>query len=184
MAAAARKSTSRASTGTRRGTTAAPLKNYRAQSEISDIFEAIRRTLAEGGARRVAFDYDQVGQATEITFALPIGEQLATFRLPARLALVEPILIESYRTAGRSIPRGEALKEQVYKTGWANIRDWLAGQIALIRTQMVKPHEVFLPYLLLKGYEQPLTYFEAFEQHHALPDLEQRGHVSIVEQLA
>ena len=151
--------------GVKRGTVGAPLKNHRSQSDISDIFEAIRRTLAEGGARRIAFDYDEAGQASEITFALPIGEHLAAFRLPARLDAVAPVLIESYRAAGRSIPRGEALKEQVYKTGWANIRDWLAGQIALIRTRMVKPQEVFLPYLLNEAGQ---TYFEAFEQRLAL----------------
>jgi hypothetical protein len=172
------------STGTRRGTTAAPLKNYLSEASLSNIMEAIRKTLAEGGARRVSFDYSALGHIKAITFTLSIGDQLATFCLPARQESVGPLLKESYRTAGRSCPTGDSFDEQVERVAWANIRDWLAGQVALIRTQMVKPHEVFLPYLLLEGYEQPLTYFEAFEQHHALPEPEQRGHVSIVEQLA
>lgn len=167
MATTKSASTRRAGAKAARGRPGAPIKNYSSQAKIPDILEAIRRTLAEGGARRISFDYDEDGQASEITFALPIGEQLATFRLPARLDNVKPILIESYRTAGRSIPSGDALEEQAYKTGWANIRDWLTGQIALIRTRMVKPQEVFFPYLLN---EQGQTSFEAFELRLALPE--------------
>lgn len=148
-----------------RGKPGAPLKNYRSSADVSDIFETIRRSLAEGGARRISFDYDQEGRACEISFALTIGEQLMTFRLPARLHNVEPLVAESYRTIGTNL-RGEALREQAYKTGWANIRDWVAAQIALIRTDMVKAHEVFLPYLLN---EQGQTYFEAFDHQLALP---------------
>lgn len=173
------RNTGRGGAGTKRGTTSAPLKNYRSSAGLADILDAIRRTLAEGGARRISFDYGAEGEAREITFCLPVGEQLATFRLPARLDSVQPLIIESYRTASRSIPRGEALKEQAEKTGWANIRDWLSAQVALIRTGMVKPQEVFLPYLLIEGYDRPLTYFEVFEQHRALPATEQRGRVSI-----
>ena len=166
---------------TRRGTTAAPLKNYLSEASLSNIMEAIRRTLAEGGARRVAFDHGITQRVRAIIFTLPIGEQLATFRLPARQESVGPLLKESYRTAGRSCPTGEAFAEQVERVAWANIRDWLAGQVALIRTQMVKSEEVFFPYLLVEGYEQPTTAFEVFEQHRALPMPEQHGLVSIVE---
>ena len=51
-----RRGTGRAGARTKRGTTSAPLKNYLSESSLSNIFETIRRTLAEGGARRVAFE--------------------------------------------------------------------------------------------------------------------------------
>jgi hypothetical protein len=168
-------------TGVKRGTTAAPLKNYLSESSLSNIMESIRRALAEGGARRIAFEYDPDGRATEITFALPIEGQLGTFRLPARQEAIGPLLKESYRVAGVSCPTGQAFIERVERVAWANIRDWVSAQIALIRAKMVKPEEVFLPYLLLEGYGQPLTYFELFEQQRSLPEPEQRGHVSIIE---
>lgn len=164
---------------TRRGTTAAPLKNYLSESSLSNIMEAIRRTLAEGGARRIAFDYDAQGKAIEITFSLPVGEQLVTFRLPARQEAIGPLLKESYRVAGVSCPTGVAFVERVERVAWANIRDWLAAQVALIRAKMVKPEEVFLPYLLNNAGQ---TYFEAFESTRALPMRGQRNHVSIVEE--
>ena len=156
----------RAGTGTRRvrGTTSAPLKNYLSESSMSNIMEAIRRSLAEGGARRISFDYDELGKANEITFKLPVGPQLATFRLPARMEAIGPLLKESYRIAGRSCPTGDAFTEQVERVAWANIRDWLSAQIALIRAAMVKPEEIFFPYLL----DGEQTYFERFEQQFAL----------------
>lgn len=171
----------RAGVRTKRGTPNAPLKNYRSSAELADILDAIRRTLAEGGARRISFEYDGAGEPREITFCLPIGEQLATFRLPARLYNVQPLIIESYRNAGRSVPHGQALKDQAARTGWANIRDWVAAQMAMIRTGMVKSQEVFLPYLLLEGYEEPITYYEAFERYHALPAPQSHAQVSIRE---
>lgn len=181
MATTTKKNSRATGATTKRGTTGAPIKNYLSESSLSNIMEAIRRTLAEGGARRISFEYDALGCATEITFALPIEGQLATFRLPARQEAIGPLLKESYRIAGVSCPTGEAFTSRIERVAWATIRDWLSAQVALIRAKMVKPEEVFLPYLLLEGYEKPLTYFEAFEQHHALPEPEQRGHVSIVE---
>ena len=165
-----RKNTGHAGGRTKRGNGgSAPLKNYTSTANITNILDAIRRTLAENGARRINFEYDGAGEPREISFSLLIDEHLASFRLPARLYNVQPLIIESYRKAGRSAPRGEALKEQAARTGWANIRDWLSAQMALIRTGMVKPHEVFLPYLLIEGIEEPMTYYEAFERYHALP---------------
>lgn len=155
-----KKSNSSRAGATRRGTTEAPLKNYLSESSLSNIFEAIRCTLAEGGARRIAFDYNEGGRATEITFSLPMGDQIATFRLPARQEAIGPLLKESYRVAGVSCPTGQAFVDRIERVAWANIRDWLSAQVALIRAKMVKPEEVFLPYLLNEAGQ---TYFEVFE---------------------
>lgn len=160
------KTTRRAGTGTRRGTPAAPLKNYLSEASLSSIFETIRLSLGEGGARRVSFDYSDEGHVTAVTFSLMIAGQPATFRLPARQGNIGPMLRESYREAHRACPQGKAFEEQVERVIWANIRDWLTSQIALIRISMAQPHEVFLPYLLD---EHGHTAFEAFERRLALP---------------
>jgi len=160
-----KKTTVRVST-TKRGTTSAPLKNYLSEASLSSIFEAIRLSLGEGGARRVSFDYSDRGTVTAITFSLMIAGKPATFRLPARQQNIPSLLIESYRESHRACPQGKAFDEQVERVAWANIRDWLAAQVALIRIAMVQPHEVFLPYLLNEAGQ---TYFEAFEQRLELP---------------
>jgi hypothetical protein len=153
-------------TGIRRGTTSAPLKNYLSEASLSSIFESIRLSLAEGGARCVSFDYSEEGRVTAITFSLTIAGKPAIFRLPARHEGIGPLLIESYREAHRACPRGREFEEQVERVAWANIRDWIAAQIALVRIAMVKPQEVFLPYMLN---EHGQTAFEAFERRLALP---------------
>ena len=39
------------------------------------------------------------------------------------------------------------MNAQARRTAWANIRDWLDAQMALIETGQVKLEEVFLPYM-------------------------------------
>ncbi|MGH2506049.1 MAG: hypothetical protein ACRDHZ_01295, partial [Ktedonobacteraceae bacterium] len=152
------------------------------ESSIDTIFDAIRRSLREGGARTISFEYDEHGHACQIDFCLPIGAETATFRLPARMQGVEPPLMKSYQAAHRTCPQGNALTDQVERVAWANLRDWVAAQIALIRSSMVVAHEVFLPYMLLEA--NGLTCFEMFERRRALPSPtnEQRGYVRVLEE--
>lgn len=176
-----KKSTSsRTSTGTGAG---GHLKNYLSESTVSASLDAIRKTLSSAGARRVSFDYDETGRETALVFSLQPGGKGAPleFRLPVRLENIERLLIKSYRDAGRSVPRGDALAEQVRRTGWATIRDWCAAQMALISWEMAKPEEIFLPYLLIG--DGTSTHFESYrralEVYGPLP--EQRARVDIKE---
>lgn len=155
----------------RRGTPGAPLKNYSSRSDIDTILSAIRRTLAESGARRVSFDNDEHGRPNGIQFTLPValptGEELLTFRLPARFEQVKPHLIASYKGSHRAVPVGDKLEEQVCRTAWATIRDWAAAQLALIRIGLAKPEEIYFPYVI--GDDGKTTYFEMFEHLRLLP---------------
>ena len=42
----------------------------------------------------------------------------------------------------------EARREQVYRTAWRIIKDWVEAQLALLETEMVHFEEVFMPYIL------------------------------------
>lgn len=164
----------------RAGAGATRLKNYLSETPVEESLEIIRRTLAANGARRITFDNDAAGQPCAIEFSLQVRDERLTFRLPMRMEGVERLVAESHRDAGRRLA-GDRLRAQAQMTGWANIRDWCTAQMALVKTGMVKPEEVFLPYLLLEGAATPVTYFEAFEQHRlALP--ERRSHVTISEE--
>lgn len=154
------------------------LKNYSAKRDLEVILQAIHRTLTVHKARRVAFDYNEAGYPTTVTFQL--AEEGGVFRLPARLENVKPLVLQALSGSHHRRLHGEELEEQAAITGWSNILAWLEAQMALLQTKMVDLEEIFLPYLLVEGYDGPITYYEAHRQQRALP--EQRGGIMILEQ--
>lgn len=133
----------------------APLKN--AQSTSPRTFEVIQKTLIAHKAKRIAFDYDETGCVAAIEFSIEIGGTLYPFRLPARVKNVEKIMYGSYPS--------ESQQRQAYRTAWANIRDWIIAQCAMIDTGMVNAEEVFLPYLIS---HQGNTLYEEMRQNQFL----------------
>lgn len=131
------------------------LKNARSTSTHS--FDVIQKTLAEHKARHITFEYDGKGRVTSVEFSIEINGVTYPFRLPARVENVERIMYGKYPSI--------AQKEQAYRTAWANIRDWITAQCAMIDTGMVKPEEVFLPYMIS---EQGKTLFEEITEHRFL----------------
>ena len=124
------------------------LKNYR--SESKNTFDKIQKILASHKARQVFFDYEDNGRVKTLGFSLEIKGKFVGFRLPARVEKVE-LLISN--------------KDQAYRTAWANIRDWLDAQMALIDTEQVKMEEVFLPYAIGRDGK---TFFEMVENNNFL----------------
>lgn len=133
------------------------LKN--ATSTSTRTFEAIQKTLASHKARQIVFDYGDDGRITAIAFSIEINSNLCPFRLPARIENVERILYPGRRSLS------VAQKDQAYRTAWANIRDWIAAQMAMVDTGMVRPEEVLLPYLINS---EGQTFFEAMQERHFL----------------
>jgi len=134
------------------------LKNYRSGMGIERIFDVIRRSLVEHRAKQIIFEYADDGRVKALVFSLDIAGTLHGFQMPARVERVEKLLY----------PHGDmtpSQKEQAYRTAWANIRDWITAQMALIDTQMVKPEEVFLPYMVTRDGK---TYFETLEANQFL----------------
>jgi len=135
------------------------LKNYRARL-TTDPFTIIQKNLVAHKAKQLMFDYADDGRIKALTFTLQINNRHYGFRLPARVENVEQLL---YGTKELT----DAQKQQAYVTAWANIRDWITAQMALIDTGMVKFEEVFLPYMLDRSGK---TYFETLEPKHFLLD--------------
>ncbi len=121
------------------------IKNYTSNSK--QTFDKIQKVLREHNAKQVLFEYDG-GKVVSLSFALDISGKLVGFKLPVRVEAIKKIFDnEGYRYD----------PEQPYKTAWANIRDWLDAQMALIDTQQVRMEEVFLPYAVN---QEGRTYFE------------------------
>ena len=130
-----------------------PLKNYRTRL-TTDPFAVIQKSLATHKAKQIIQEFSDDGRIHALTFSLDINGKLHVFRLPARVENVEHLLYGKNDLT-------ETQKEQAYKTAWANIRDWITAQMALLDTGMVKPEEIFLPYMQDK---QGITLFERMEE--------------------
>ena len=136
-----------------------PIKNAQSVMSIPKIFTTIEKTLVSHKARHITHSYDNERIAA-IEFVLEINGREYPFRLPARVKAVEKIL---YGTDARFLSKTQ--KEQAYRVAWANIRDWIAAQCALIDTQMVKAEEIFLPYMVDN---QGRTFYEVMQEHQFL----------------
>jgi len=134
----------------------ANLKNYRSYSDRS--YETIQKCLAEHGVKKIMNEFDDNGRIVAITFSIVLNGNEVGVKLPARVENVEKIIY------GNKILT-DAQKTQVYRTAWANIRDWVTAQMALIDTKMVKIEEVFLPYIVDNS---GVSLFSKLEQSHFL----------------
>lgn len=117
------------------------IKNYRARS-LDSYSSKIQYALSRVGAKRVFFEYDN-GRLAGVGFVIATRSGEFPVSLPARVDNVAKIMY------GNSLAiLDESKKDQAYTTAWANIKDWVEAQCALIETEMVKVEEVFLPYVM------------------------------------
>lgn len=124
-------------------------------SKVPNSFEKIQKILAENGAKKVMFDFDGLGRVDSISFQIEINGNAISFRLPAMTQNVQEIMFGNRRRGGNKygaiLEITDVQKEQAYKTAWANIRDWLDAQMALVKTRQVEVLQVFLPYTIQKN---------------------------------
>ena len=132
------------------------IKNYTSNSK--QTFDKIQKVLITHRAKGIFFEYEETGKIKSLAFTLDIGGKVIGFKLPSRVDMVKKLFDnEGYRYD----------EEQPYKTAWANIRDWLDAQMALIDTGQVKIEEVFLPYAVNR---EGKIYFEVIStQGYLLP---------------
>lgn len=124
-----------------------PLKNY--TSKGRNTFEKIQIILSSNGANKIMFDYKKDGTLEAIIFGLEINGQQRGFRLPALVDNVAEVLYGGEDRWGNVKEITQKQREQAYRTAWANIRDWIDAQMALVKTKQAKIQQVFLPYVLM-----------------------------------
>lgn len=120
-------------------------------SKGKNTFEKIQMLLAQNGAKKVMFDYANDGTLEAISFALEVNGKIVGFRLPALTENVVEIMYGGKDRWGNKKKITDLQKEQAYKTAWANIRDWIDAQMALVQTRQVEVAQVFLPYMVMQG---------------------------------
>ncbi|MEA4947072.1 MAG: hypothetical protein VB058_05865 [Oscillospiraceae bacterium] len=113
------------------------IKNYRSEASVYESLGKIQGALAKAGASKIMVDYD-AGKPMAVSFALPTPAGTRGFVLPAA---VEGTL----RVFQRQKLKLDRAQAEI--TAWANIRDWVLAQLALIESCDVPVDQVFLPYL-------------------------------------
>ncbi len=114
------------------------IKNYTTKIDCYQSIGEIQGVLAKNGARKIMIDYDNTGLPVGIAFAIQTQQQIQAFILPANIDGV------------MSVFKKQNLKadiEQVKRTAWRNVRDWIMAQMAFIESGNVQMDEIFLPYL-------------------------------------
>lgn len=120
---------------------------------INRVFDAIEKMLIKHGARQIAYTYED-GLKTGILFTIQGKNSLLPIKMPVRIKNIEQVFKKDgvkYKT------------EQPYKTGWKNVHDWIAAQLALLETEMVQMEEIFLPYILMN---KDVTAFDYFSKNN------------------
>lgn len=132
------------------------LKNYSTSITVEKTVGEIEKLLASHGAKRVMKEYDG-GTITTVAFTVetPMGEM--PIKLPARVDGILAILKD--QAARGKIENRYCNEAQAARTGWRIIKDWIDAQMALVKVDMVKIEEVFLPYVYDSSKKQ--TLFEA-----------------------
>lgn len=145
----------------------APLKNR--QSRSTRIVETIRDFLVNNGALDVNFRHDPTlppgSKPVSVTFSLVIDGRELYFRMTAKYDQVRASLLEDAQTLTQ---RQRVTRQLVEQVTWANIRDWLAAQVTMMRIGQMKMHEVFLSQMLEYNGPQARTMFQVVEENKYL----------------
>jgi hypothetical protein len=117
------------------------LKNYTAEVPVERSVAKIEEILVRRGTTQFYKEY-KGGELVGVVFVVPLLSGELPVKLPAR---VEQVRQKLY---GKRSVYTLAMNSQAQRTAWANIRDWIDAQMALIETGQVKLEEIFLPYMV------------------------------------
>ena len=105
----------------------------------------VQEDLIAHGAVGIQTMYDADKRISALQFALPFkdGRNIG-YALPCEWRRFQQVL------KNQRVSRWND-DEYAYRVAWANIRDWVASQMALYETQMVDMPQIFLPFAVGKG---------------------------------
>lgn len=140
------------------------LLNYSTSIDVHKTLGEIQGLLAKAKSRSISIDY-QEGEPSAVAFVIETPLGLQPFRLPMDGEAIFKTITKQYQRG--QVQRRFVTREQAARVGWRIIKDWLAAQIAIVETEMVRLDEVMLPYLVGPGDQ---TLYQAFVSNQlALP---------------
>jgi hypothetical protein len=131
------------------------IKNYRSRQSPFNSITLIEELVVKRMNATQFFKEYKEGTIVAVVFVIPTKHGYRSFKLPARVDQVIRVLY------GEKKQYSPYEWDQARITAWANVRDWVDAQVALIETEQVKVEEVFLPYM---ANERGETLFEVMEK--------------------
>ena len=129
-----------------------PLFKYTTQSDADKTAASISKMLAKAGAKTIVTDYDdEQDYIKSISFRLPIESRDIFIKLPCDWKPVLQILNDDPK-----VPNSLKRNDQAVRVAWRIVEAWVEAQLAIIQTRMVKPEQVFLPYVVVNNSGQTL----------------------------
>ena len=122
-----------------------PILNYTTSIAVEKTVSEIQAMLSKAKATAILTEFDGSGNITALSFKINTSFGLMPFRLPIEVKAMLTIFNVEAR-AGRMPRRYMNDMDQARRVAWRILKDWLAAQLAIVETQMVKIEQVFLPY--------------------------------------
>ncbi|SDM40065.1 hypothetical protein [Pedobacter antarcticus] len=119
--------------------------NYTTKIDSIKTIGEITKCLVAHGAKKIVCDYDDNGIPVQVTFLIPINDDLVAYSLPANY-----IGVLRAMERNKKIPRAMCTKDQAVRVSWRIIKDWVESQMAIVEADLADLAEVFLPYALTK----------------------------------
>lgn len=123
-----------------------PFLNYTTEVPVEKSVFEIQKCLVAHGASAILNEFDNQGYIIAISFKMRLNDKEVGFRLPSDWRPILKIL-----ELDKKVRIGLKTQEQALRVAWRVIKDWVIAQMAIIETQMVKPEQVFLPYIVMKN---------------------------------
>ena len=107
----------------------------------------IQNILGQYGCTGVMTMYEN-NEVKAVAFQIMFMDKNIAFKLPCRWECIYKNFADR-RASGKDKPvhRADDDAQQAKRVAWRQILRWVEAQMALVETDMVKVHEVFLPYL-------------------------------------
>ena len=137
------------------------LLNYTTTIEASKTVGEIQGILAGHGAKSILIDYAEDGIIEALSFRVLTPHGDVAIRLPVNPEAVLKVLTQQNRL-GR-VPKRYLTHAQAVRVAWRIVKDWVAAQMAILETEMVRMEQIFLPYVLTQSGR---TLYEAMVDRH------------------
>jgi len=136
-----------------------PLLNYTTSIEAAKTVGEIQGILAGHGAKSILIDYAEGGTIEALSFRILTPHGDVAIKLPVNPEAVLKVLTRQNRL-GR-VPRRYLTHAQAVRVAWRIVKDWVAAQMAILETEMVRMEQIFLSYVITQDGQ---TLFEKLEQ--------------------
>lgn len=112
---------------------------------VEQSLSRIQKALLDHGATGFMYEYEKgTGKIESVKFLIEVQGKRVGFALPVNWRLFQAVLKD------QDVRRWDE-DDYCYRVAWANIRDWIDSQMALLETQMIELPQIFLPFVVGKG---------------------------------